>query len=220
MVQPTDNTREPSHPGAVPAGGGGPSGTEPPSRIHLAIALVAGLALIAVPLALWLGPPRAPAHAEPVASASAVVTPSAFIAAVDPTEVLVGDALDDGVETKNVKLGKVWIDKCEKPGPGRTPPEQCDRQPWFEEALVRAILENTACAPERTGEGTVSVAMKVDHRRRQVKVFAGKSGSIKGRASKGLIKCVRRSIPKPDWDSLKHEHTNYIIAVMATYPAR
>lgn len=164
--------------------------------------------------------PRAPAHAEPVASASTFVAPSAFVAAVDPTDVLVGDALDDGVETKNVKLGKVWIDKCEKPGPGRTPPEQCDRQPWFEEALVRAILENTACAPDRSGGGTVSVAMKVDHRRRHVKVFAGKSGSIKGRAAKGLIKCVRRSIPKPDWDSLKHEHSNYIIAVMATYPAR
>jgi len=178
------------------------------------------VALIAVPLVLWLGPPPVPETSSPAVSVSAVVTPSAFVKAVAPEEVLVDDALEDGIETDNVKLGKVWIDKCQKPGPGRTPPEECDRQLWFEEALVRAILENTACAPEREGGGTVSVAMKVDYRRRYVKVFAGKSGSIRGRSARGLIKCVRRSIPKPDWDSLPHEHTKYIIAVLATYPGR
>ncbi len=194
--------------------------TEQPSRILLALALVAGLALIALPLVLWIGPPPSTrtAHASASASASAASTSSA--ATMKDPNSLVAEASTTGVDTENVKLGKVWISKCEKPGPDRTPPEQCDRQPWFEKALVRAILENTACAPERAGGGTVSVAMKVDFRRRQVKVFAGKSGSIRGRSAKSLIKCVKRSVPKPDWESLDHKHTKYIIAVMATYPER
>ena len=82
--------------------------------------------------------------------------------------------------------------------------------------LVRAVLENTECAPERAG--TVSVALKVDYRRRKVKVFAGKSGTLRGRRARRLIKCVRESFPTPDWASLPHDHTKYIMAVPATYP--
>ncbi len=210
MAESTDLPREPSQrePVLVPDA----ADSVAPSRIHLAFALVAGFALIAVPLVLWVGPsasdtaaPATPASAEaPLASAST--------GAQDSLEE------EEPARSDLVELGKVWIDKCEKPGPGKTPPEQCDRQPWFEQALVRAIQENTACAPERSG--TVSVVMRVDHRRQQVEVFAGKSGTIRGRPAQGLLACVKRSIPDPDWNALEHEHTKYIIAVMATFPGK
>lgn len=197
----------------APAAGIAPTG-DAPSRVHLAIALVGGLTLIAVPLLLWVGPTSGGGDA-PAASASASNSaPVAPVASVDPSL----DGLEEGTATKGVELGKVWIDQCQKPGPGRTPAEQCDRQPWFEEALVRAIHENSACAPEKAG--TMSVTMRVDYRRREVKVFAGKSGSIRGRPAQGFVKCVNRSIPAPDWSGIEHQHTKYIIAVMATFPGR
>ena len=210
MDDSTELSREPSQPEHSVAVEGQ---SVAPSRIHLAFALVAGLILIVVPLLLWVGP-RQPKGSSPAASGSEMVPTAAS-----------QEQGDDGLEPESsvdkssaVELGKVWIDKCEKPGLGKTPPEQCDRQPWFEEALVRAIQENSTCAPERAG--TVSVVMRVDYRRRQVDVFSGKSGSIRGRGAAGLLACIKRSIPDPNWDSLEHEHTKYIIAVMATYPAK
>jgi hypothetical protein len=211
MAESTDLPREPSQrePALIPDA----ADTVAPSRIHLAFALVAGFALIAVPLVLWVGP-SANDMAAPSPSASVEAPVASASAEVDDTlEQEPASAPSDLVQ-----LGKVWIDKCEKPGPGKTPPEQCDRQPWFEQALVRAIQENTACAPERSGN--VSVVMRVDFRRQQVEVFAGKSGTIRGRPAQGLLACIKRSIPDPDWNSLEHEHTKYIIAVMATYPGK
>ncbi len=211
MAESTDLPREPSQrePALIPD----VVDSAAPSRIHLAFALVAGFALIAVPLVLWVGPSASDMAAPaPSASVEAPVA-SASTGLEDTLEQEPASAPSDLVQ-----LGKVWIDKCEKPGPGKTPPEQCDRQPWFEQALVRAIQENTACAPESSGN--VSVVMRVDHRRQQVEVFAGKSGTIRGRPAQGLLACIKRSIPDPDWNSLEHEHTKYIIAVMATYPGK
>ena len=216
------NPNEPGGPPSQPrlpsyhaVGSGTGPATEPPNRVHLIIALVAGFALIAVPLVLWLRP-SSKNEPEPALDAGAEVVADA--AEENPTETRLLAALDGGVRTEKMELGKVWIDKCERPGPGRTPADQCDRQSWFEEALVRAILENGACAPDSKRGGTVSVAMRVDYTKRQIKVFAGKSGSIRGRSAANFVKCVRQSIPDPEWSSLQHDHTKYIVAVMVTFP--
>jgi hypothetical protein len=183
--------------------------------VQLGIALVAGLVLVAVPLYLWRRPKAASTDPVDAGSASAVVSAAP---PPDTTGTLVAAALDGGVKTEQVTLGRVWIDSCQRAGPGRTPPEQCDRQPYFEEALVKAVLENTACAPKLQKGGTISYAMKVDYRRKQVSIFAGQSGSVRRSTAREAIRCVSRSLPTPDWEPLQHQHTKYIIAVLATYP--
>ena len=186
----------------------------PPSRLHLVFALVAGFALIALPLLIWMRPDFVPKNHK--VAASVPTSLEAVGALLDP---IIEDSVDEPpAQSENLKLGEVWIDKCEKPGRGKTPPEQCDRQPWFEQALTRAIRENAACAPERSG--TLSVVMRVDYSRRKLDVFAGKSGTIRGRTAEGTITCVQRSVPDPPWSSLEHEHTRYIVAVMATYSGK
>lgn len=180
-------------------------------RPALVAAIVAGLVLVAVPLVLW--PLHAKKSGQAVESAS-LVLPSA--PAPDPQQALVAAAMDGGVETDSLKLGQIWIDRCERPGPGHTPRERCDRQPFFEEALVKAILENAGCAAGLKKGGTVSVALKVDYRRKRLRVFAGKSGSIGYFASSEFIGCIQRALPTPEWSSLPHVHTKYVIAVTAT----
>jgi hypothetical protein len=151
--------------------------------------------------------------ADASASASASAAPTTSSA-----QTLIAAAMDGGVNTEEVTLEKVHIAKCIKAGPGATSPEQCDRQPFFEEALVKAILENTSCAPKTAKGGTLSFALKVDYKKRKTTLFAGKSGSIKRKPAADVIKCVTRSIPTPDWDAQKHDHAIYVVNVLATYP--
>jgi len=214
MVEETESSCELLEPEAVSADDDVVKGVAEtvPSRWHLAFALVAGFALIALPLVMWVRPAVLSAGAEADAKGDVAVVAGP---AASTGQALEEFAMEEPAKRDTVKLGDVWIDKCEKPGPGKTAPEQCDRQPWFEQALVRAIRENTACAPERSG--TLSVVMRVDHPRRKLEVFAGKSGAIRGRAAEGVIACVKRSVPDPPWNTLDHEHTKYIIAVMVTY---
>lgn len=218
MVRPPEHSVPPSQPAPFRhLGSGGPgNGGDRPIRVQLIVALIVALVLVAVPLYLW----RRPKASDTAAVGS--VNPSAIVSASrpppDPEKAILAAALDGGVETDAVKLGRVWIDSCYRPGPGRTPAEQCDRQPFFEEALVKAVLDNTACAPKLPKGGSISYAMKVDFRRKKVSVFAGKSGSIRRSRAREAIDCVERAIPKPSWEALPHQHTRYIIAVLATYP--
>jgi hypothetical protein len=188
---------------------------ERPVRVQLAVALLAGLVLVAVPLYLWRRP-RAAASVD-----ADTATPSASLEAApppNPAVALVAAALDGGVATSEVTLGRVWVDKCQKPSSGRTPSAQCDRQPFFEEALVRAVLENTSCAPKLRKAGSISFALNVDYGRKKLAMFPGKSGTIRRDAAREAVRCVSRGLPQPDWQALSHLHTKYVIAVLATYP--
>lgn len=215
MFRPPEHSVPPSQPTPFRHLGTGGGGGDRPIRVQLAIALVAGLILVAVPLYLWRRP-KAASFEQADAGVPSAVTSAA--PPPDTTTTLVAAALDGGVKTEQVSLGRVWIDSCQRPGPGRTPPEQCDRQAYFEEALVKAILESSACAPKLQQGGTISYAMKIDYRRKQLSVFAGKSGSVRRSTAREAIRCVSRSLPTPDWNALQHQHTKYIIAVLATYP--
>jgi hypothetical protein len=58
----------------------------------------------------------------------------------------------------------------------------------------------------------------VDFARKRLKLFAGRSGTLRGRQARAAIQCVERALPQPDWQSLTHTHTSYVIGVLATYP--
>lgn len=218
MVRPPEHSVPPSQPAPFRhLGSGGPgSGGDRPIRVQLIVALVVGLVLVAVPLYLWRRPKANGSNPTGSASPSAIV--SASRPPPDPAKAVLAAALDGGVETDSIKLGRVWVDSCYRAGLGKTPAEQCDRQPFFEEALVRAVLDNTSCAPKLSNGGSISYALKVDYRRKTVSVFAGKSGTIRRRTARDAVQCVEQAIPKPSWEALPHQHTKYIIAVLATYP--
>ena len=96
-------------------------------------------------------------------------------------------------------------------GPG------CDQLPYFEEALKRAIRETVDCAPKARAEGSINFVLRVDFTAKRLHVFPGASGQWKGAQARRAAKCVMRSLPAPQWQSLTHQDNYYEIAVMATY---
>ncbi len=127
---------------------------------------------------------------------------------VAPSGLLGGNA--------GISLGDARVLKCKRPGT-KVPPDQCDHQTFFEEALAKAISENGSCAPGAAG--TISYVLSVDYSKRTMKLWAGKSGSIKRAKSKEAIACVKKSLSTPDWAQLSHQSQQYEISVLATYPA-
>ena len=129
-------------------------------------------------------------------------------------------ATDDDLRMKTdiVTIERVWMDTCQRSGPGRTPPEKCDRQPFFERAVVKAIVENGGCAPERPKDESISYALEVQYRTRKTRLFVGKSGSLRAADAKAAVACIERALPEADWENLPHDHTRYVIGVLATYP--
>ena len=140
-------------------------------------------------------------------------------ASADPVDIALATGSDMRIKTDTVTIERVWIDSCRKPGVGRIPPNQCDRQPFFERALVKAIVENGNCAPERPKDESISYALEVNHRLRKVRLFAGKSGSLRASEAKSAVDCVAHALPEPDWDNIEHAHTRYVLGALASYPA-
>lgn len=181
-------------------------------RVQMTVAVVAGLVMIAVPLYLWRRP--RPVDADRHADASGQPTLSPLVSATAPTTAA---PLPPPPETRGLTIGEPRVSKCQKAG-GKTPPEQCDRQPFFEEALTKAIRDNVSCAPMLPAGGSINFVLDVDFKGKKTKVWAGKSGSVKKKASREVVSCVARAMPTPDWAQVPHQHTKYSIVVLATYP--
>ena len=183
----------------------GRGGGERPVKLQLIIALVAGLILVAVPLYLWRRP-----RPEPIPTADAAVVD----AGVPPASPVV--AFDAGVS--GISITPFTTIRCESPGPGKTPPERCDHVTTFEDALSRAIRESARCAPSSKAPFTVSFVMESDFRRKRLQLFTGKSSTIKRDKARELLRCVKRTMPSPDWTSIPHQYARYKVNVAATYP--
>jgi hypothetical protein len=176
------------------------------------IALVAGLVLVAVPLYLW----RRPEPGETV-DPGAKTGADAGLPLIDGAVPYV-PLVDAAALTPKVKLEPYKTIRCQDPGPGKTPPERCDHIGFFEDALARAIRENVLCAPTSKKGVKVSFVMEMDFRRKRLKIYHGKSSSVSKGKTKELFRCVKRAMPTPEWGSIPHQHSKYVVNVVASYP--
>ena len=193
--------------------GGSGGGGDRPLRAQIVVALVALLILLAVPLYLW----RRPAGDENVAESA---TADAAASVVDSGPDGRPPVVDAATAEERVRLGPVQRVKCSaSPRSRGQEGNLCDSLPLFEKALAKAIRENVDCAPRTGREGTINYVLRIDFTRRRFSVFPGASGTWKGPQAKRSAKCVKRSLPAPDWDSIQHQYRFYLIAILATYPA-
>jgi len=202
----------PSEPSLRRLGVGGGGGGERPLRAQLVVALVVGLVLLAVPLYLWRRPSgteNAPKDAGAALDAMAGALEGGAAAGPDS---------DGGDADERVKLGPPQRVRCGASTRNGQEGNLCDRLPFFEEALTKAISENVDCAPKLKKEGTINYVLTLDFTKKKLHVFPGASGSWRGPAARKAAACVKRALPAPDWANVSHQYRHYSIAVMATYP--
>lgn len=173
------------------------------------IGLLVGLVLVAVPLYLWRRPEQASTDPSDASDAKSVM-------AIDGGTPYI--PLVDAAAHTDVKLGSFTTVRCTDPGPGATAPDRCDHINFFEDALARALRENTLCAPSTTTGASISVVMDIDFRRKELKIFRGKSSSLPEARTKELFQCIKRAMPTPEWGSIPHQHSRYVVSVKATFP--
>jgi hypothetical protein len=176
----------------------------------MAVALVAGLVLVTVPLYLWRRP-------EPTADRGAAGSPRSAMWVLDGGifHLPAGDAL---AAIPPVKLSRFRTIRCVKGGPGTTPPERCDHITVLEEALAQAIRKNASIGPSTRTGAQVSFVMDVDFRRKRLKIYRGKSSSVPKGETRDLFRRVRATMPSLRWDGIRHQHFKYVVYVVAAFP--
>jgi hypothetical protein len=184
-------------------------------RLQAALALLVGIAVVAVPLFIWgRGRKRATAP-EPAASMSAMVEEAG------PPTVIFGDAgaavaVDAGGRT--LTFGEPKYFRCQDPGPGKTPPEKCDHLGPIEELITKAIAERgAACVPPLPSAQTVNVYVDVSFKRKKMRVKEARDGSSMPAAlRKKFFACVEKGLVAPSWDTIGHLHQRYQFTFLAT----
>lgn len=187
-------------------------------RLQAALALLIGIALVAVPLFIWGRGKKK--HGEADAAAASA---SASEDAGGPT-VVFGDAgaqmsVDAG--GRMVTFGEPRYLKCQDTGPGKTAPEKCDHLGPVEESVTRAIAERaTTCLPAIKQNTAVNVIVDVSFKKKKLRLSAGKDGSTLPSAQrKKVLSCIEKGITAPSWDTLTHAHQRYVFQFLATFGA-
>ena len=188
-------------------------------RLQAALALVVGVALVAVPLFIWgRGKTKA---ATPATSAS---VSDSIGGDAGPPVVIFGDAgaavsVDAG--GRSITFGEPKYLKCQDPGPGKTAPDKCDHLGPIEEIVTKAIADRAAaCAPPLAQPAIVNVVVDVSFKRKKMRVKAGKDGSTMPAAQRTkTIACVEKGIVAPDFDSIQHAHQRYLFQFPTTFGA-
>ncbi|MGC4089386.1 MAG: hypothetical protein QM756_16155 [Polyangiaceae bacterium] len=190
--------------------GVGNSSAERPVRAQLVVALVAALTLAAVPLYLMRHPsatshPEADASAKPVASASVSALASAAPAPPPPKP------------PERLKLSPPTRVRCGASLKGGSEGTLCDSLPVMEEVLAKAIRDNDSCASRIKQAGSINYVLTIDFVKKALHVFPGASGDYHGPQARRSTTCIERALPKPDWESVRHQYRYYTIAILATY---
>lgn len=186
--------------------GNGP--TDRPVRAQIVVALVAALTLVAVPLYL-MRRPVSPQPATVNADAGAALKP---LLTSRPVE-----AADAGKAPERLTLSQPQRVRCGASARRGQEGSLCDQLPDFEQALASAIRDSEKCAPRTPRAGSINYVMTVDFDRRFLHVFPGASGDFRGPQARRAAACVKRALPKPDWNSVRHQYRHYTIAILASY---
>ena len=183
-----------------------------PLRSPAVLGLIALLVLVALPVYLLRRPkPTKSTAIEPSPRSDA--TPAVSVPAAAPLP-----AIPEVAPSKRVALADPKTARCVPKGGGRVTTERCDRLAPFEDALGRAIRDNVACAPTAMAPYTVSFVLSLDFDRKNMHLWAGRSGSIKKRLTGDLIRCVEHAIVAPDWETVAHQFQKYDVNIIAAYP--
>jgi hypothetical protein len=119
---------------------------------------------------------------------------------------------------ERVKLGEPQRTGCSAQGPVQGQDNKiCDRLPFFEEGLKKAITENFDCAPKTGKEGTLNYVLSIDFTKRSLHIYPGKSGQWRGPQARRAAQCVERALPTAEWDKIPHQYRRYLVAILATY---
>lgn len=179
-------------------------------RAQIVVALVVALALVAVPLYMMRRPsPKKKSDAETAAAASASAAAAPSARASEP--------VDAGKPPERLRLGPPQRVRCGASPKGGQEGNFCDQLTPLEEALAKTIRENEGCAPRMKETGTINYVLTVDFNKRSLHVFPGASGDFHGPQARRATTCVLRALPKPDWDSIRHQFRYYSVAILATY---
>lgn len=186
-------------------------------RLQAALALVVGIAIVAVPLFLWGRGKKRGTDPNAAASASASDIPG-------PPTVFFGDAgasvaIDAGGRTVTFSEPKYL--KCQDPGPAKTAPEKCDHLGPIEDLVTKAIADRVgSCLAPLATPQTVNVIVDVSFKRKKMKIKEGKDGSTMAAAQrKKLVACVEKGLVAPNWDTVGHAHQRYLFQFLATFGA-
>lgn len=189
-------------------GVGSGSGGDRPVRAQIVVALVVALTIVAVPLYLMRRP-----SPQPSATADAGVVSSALpLVSSRPVEVPATSK-----PPERVKLGPPQRVRCGANARARQEGSLCDQLAYFEEALATTIRNTESCNPRAKEPGSINYVMTIDFDQRKLHVFPGASGDFRGPQARRATACVKRALPRPDWDAIRHQYRHYTIAILATY---
>jgi len=186
-------------------------------RLQAALALVVGIAVVAVPLFIW---GRGKKHNTDGAAASA--SASASVEDAGAPTVIFGDAgaqlsVDAGGRT--VTFAEPRYLKCQDPGPAKTTADKCDHLGVIEELVTKAITERIAtCLPTLPAAQTVNFVVDVSFKRKKMRLKDGKEGSSMPAAQrKKLVSCIEKGLAAPNFDTVGHAHQRYLFQFVATF---
>ena len=83
--------------------------------------------------------------------------------------------------------------------------------------LFGFIPESETCAGRLKQTGSINYVLTIDFAKKLLHVFPGASGDYRGPQARRITTCIERALPKPDWDTIRHQYRYYTIAILATY---
>lgn len=204
------------------------SGSERPMRVQMTVALVLGLALVAVPLYLW----RRPRTDGPIAETSVTMpgVPVTLSSAVMP----IGAGGAPGVQGAPgtiiaiapeqpkplVQVSDVRVVSCHDLGPKKISAADCGHVDAVEKAFAAAVRETSTCLTEPSPGATVGYSLDVNFQKRRKRIVSPRDArSI--RSAKIIAPCValvRAKLETLALEQIPHDHARYRFMVSATYP--